>query len=131
MTESKLPDPKDAAYIPELCKMHQAKVVHGLGLKPEDSWQMTLMAVQLAAFRATTFDERFLKRTEGKAENFSVVLGELGCLACWQPEAYRQAMAILRHDHDWKPLFAAAFGKERHPLWPSKWTILDHPRAEG
>lgn len=123
MSEANLPAPQAAAYLPQMCARHQRAVVERLLIPPSGPWQMTIVAVNLACFRATTFDERFLKRTEGDPASFSVVLAEMGCLACLQGRAFQTALEIAKHDGEWMPLFEAAFGKKAHPMWPAKWTI--------
>ena len=119
-----LPSPQAAVYIPALCPTHQCLTVSALGIGPDGPWQMTLLAVQLACFRAVTFDARFTKRTEGDPAVMTAVLEEIGCLACWNSRAFHVAIHIAKHDRDYMPLFGVAYGKTRHPLWPDEWTIV-------
>lgn len=119
---TKLPGPSEAAFIPQLCHPHQVEVVKTLRIPPEGPWIGTLMAVNLACFRAVTYDARFKARTEGDPSTFTIVLAEIGCLACAQPRAFRTAVEFLAHE-DWMTLFAVAYGRAKHERWPAEWTI--------
>lgn len=125
-----LPDPDKAAYLPQFCRRHALQVIEQLRIPRSGPWQMTLMAANLACFRALTFDPVFLKRTEGDPAAFSLVLAEIGCLACHQPRAIELSIEILREDREWMPLFEAAFGKKAHPRWPAEWTIATSPEKK-
>lgn len=126
-----LPPPTKAAYIPPLCNKHQRAIVQRLKLPPDSWWQGAIMAAQLACFRATSFDPRFQKRTEGDAHAMSIMLAEIGCLGCWQPRAIEVSVSIMKRDKDYIHLFDLAFGTKRltDPLWPPEW-VLSAPKGE-
>jgi hypothetical protein len=127
---SQLPSPQKAAYLPQLCAKHQRAVVQRLKLAPDSWWQGALMATQLACFRATSLDPRFIKRTEGDIAAMSIVLAEIGCLGCWQPRAIEVSISIMRRDGDYIHLFDLAYGTKRltDPLWPLQWVLPDDSR---
>lgn len=110
-------------HLPSMCKRHQCEVVDRLGIPETGPWQVTIMAVNLACFRAISVDPSFRRRTDEDPAMWSIVLAEVGCMACYAARAFDLALQILQADGDWKPLFGAAFGKTRHPSWPDVWTL--------
>lgn len=101
--------------IPKLCDFHLRDAVHfRLKLKEWEPWRANLIVLNILLFQAISGDERIWKRAEGKTENLGLVLGEIGCLACWSHLAYRRVIRVLKKGLD-------------HAAAVSKGEIIDDP----
>lgn len=96
MTHAPIP-PDDAVMIPDLCERHLSDLVRRrLRMHDHEPWRAAVVVAQLLLFTWTTGDRRFLARTEERTENFSLVLAEIGCLACFDRAAYGRVCRLMR-----------------------------------
>lgn len=82
--------------IPQVCREHQRKMCERLRIGPDDPWLASLVTLQLLLFRAAMHDEGITKRVGGDTESISLVLAELGCLACARHDDFRRALIVMR-----------------------------------
>lgn len=81
--------------LPDLCPLHQRLLVTQAGYGPNDPWRSVIIATQIALFQAATADPKTYARIGGRIER----LPELGCLACYKPDAFGQIVeAAKTHD---------------------------------
>jgi hypothetical protein len=77
------------------------------------------VTLQLLLFRIVVADPRVTGRTEGKADNLSLVLGEIGCMACFDRQAYRLAYRCCQKGLEHAALVAnGKLADEGFPLPP-------------
>lgn len=88
---------KDHAQVtmPDMCKEHQSLLVRKARYTPNDPWQSLIVASQVALFQAATCDSRTHDKTGGDITRIS----ELGCLACYKPDAFDEIIAAAK-SHD-------------------------------
>lgn len=78
--------------VPQMCERHRYDfLARRMKLGPDDMRLAIEVTVQLLLFRIVVADDRIVARTRGHAEDISLVLGEIGCMACWDWRAYRLA----------------------------------------
>lgn len=70
--------------IPDMCRRHQSILVFQAGVGPDDPWQLLVTAAQIALFQSVTSDMETYEKLDGDMTRIS----ELGCLACYKPEAF-------------------------------------------
>lgn len=87
---------------PVTCERHRYDfLVTRLHLGPDDPRLVQEVTLQILLFRQLAGDPRTTARctqTAGKAESkdLSLVLAELGCMACYEPRYYRRACAVIQ-----------------------------------
>lgn len=83
MPDSNSPIPANAVRAQPLCDIHTSYLVHGVvKMRDDEPWQAALAVAQILIFQAITADSSFHARTEGKIENFSLMLAEMGPPCC-------------------------------------------------
>ena len=81
--------------LPDMCQLHQHLLVKQAGYSPDSPWRSVIIAAQIALFQATTADPTTYERIDGRIER----LAELGCLACYKPDAFGEIVeAAKTHD---------------------------------
>ena len=81
--------------IPNMCQKHQALLVGQAGYASTDPWQLLILTAQIALFQAATTDNK----THLKIGDDITRIGELGCLACYKPDAFGEIVeAAKTHD---------------------------------
>ena len=103
--------------VPSLCNDHRHKMlVHDLQIPPTGPWQVAELTATILLFQAAAQDERISRRAENEASNLSLILAEVGCLACFEPKWYDLMVALLKKGVS-RAAKVAQF-KERDPDWP-------------
>lgn len=92
---------KPTIMVPDMCKKHQSLLVHQANYKPDDSWRVLIVAAQIALFQAATTDPK----THEKIGDDITKIGELGCLACYKPDAFGSIAETAKY-HDIKEIKA-------------------------
>lgn len=78
--------PNVRVMAPDLCAAHQHDaLVHRLHITEAGPWQITLVGLSILLSQAAFQDRRVQRRTAGQLEDFSLILAEIGCLACFMP----------------------------------------------
>ena len=81
--------------MPEMCYTHQYLLVQQAGYTPDDPWQALIIASQVALFQAATADPKTHEKLGGDVTR----IPELGCLACYKPDAFGEVVqASMSHD---------------------------------
>lgn len=70
--------------IPDMCQTHQRLLLDLLGIGPDGPWRSHIVVAQIALFQATTAHSTTYERIGGDVQR----VGELGCLACFRPDAF-------------------------------------------
>lgn len=78
--------------IPDICQKHQWLLVHQVGYKDSDPWRSLIIASNIALFQAATCDESTHARIGGDVKR----IGELGCLACYKPDAFGELVEVAK-----------------------------------
>lgn len=69
--------------IPPMCEQHTSHLVHQvMHFKHRDPWRAAIVTAQILLFQAATADQRLHQRSEGDANNLSLILAEFGPLCC-------------------------------------------------
>jgi hypothetical protein len=95
-------DEQPQIAVPVTCEKHRYDfLVTRLHLGPDDPRLVQEVTLQILLFRQLAADPRIAARctqTAGKAEakDLSLVLAELGCMACYEPRYYRRACAVIQ-----------------------------------
>jgi hypothetical protein len=85
-------DDKPTVVVPVTCERHRYDfLVRRMHIGPEDPRLAAEVTLQLLLFRLTVADPRIVARAGGDSYNLSLVLAELGCMACWSQAYYRLA----------------------------------------
>lgn len=83
----------DKAIMPaDMCHKHQALLVHQAGYGPDDTWQALIVVAQVVLFQAATCDQQ----THARIGNDISRIGELGCLACYKPDAFGEVVEVAK-----------------------------------
>lgn len=83
--------------LPPICDRHDHDlIVRQLKLRPSDPWRVYHVVAQLLLFNRVVAEDGIAKRAEGDASNLTLVLAELGCLACARPALYRRVVLVCR-----------------------------------
>lgn len=85
--------------IPDLCQTHQYLLVKQAGYGPGDTWRALIVASQIALFQAATCDPKTHERIGADI----LRLPELGCLACYKPDAFGSIVEVAK-THDLKDI---------------------------
>jgi hypothetical protein len=85
-------DDKPTVVVPITCERHRYDfLVRRMHIGPNDPRIAAEVTLSLLLFRLTVSDPRIVARADGDSYNLSLVLAELGCMACWSQEYYRRA----------------------------------------
>lgn len=110
--------------VPALCVKHQRVVIDRLRIPKHGPWNAALMIVNLLLFGRVIADDRITERigdAEGVefASTASLVLAEIGCLACFQGDAVYQAIKLIKRK-GLKHAADVSRGEIAHPFWHPK-----------
>lgn len=103
--------------IPALCANHQHElVVHRLQIPESGPWVLAMIIMDVLLFQWATKDPGIWKRADGEVADLTLVLAEIGCLACRYPDGFGAAVRVLQKGID----HAAAVSQARatDPDWP-------------
>lgn len=75
-----------------MCRKHQQLLVGQVGLKPSDPWRAHVIVAQIVLFQATSAHPSTYERLGGDLKR----LGELGCLACFRPDAFGEIIQAFQ-----------------------------------
>jgi hypothetical protein len=90
------PSDQPQIVVPQFCRFHQHElIVRELRIPESGPWMSSTVIAQILMFQAAAASERVAKRTENDANALSLVLNELGCLACAFPRAWRRAIRVM------------------------------------
>lgn len=104
--------------VPPLCDPHQSNLIRWrLRMTESDPWQMAVLTCSMLVWRRAINTPTVWKRAGGEADALSVVLAEIGCLACYDWQAYEDAVDVIR-SHGWRFGFDVVMGREVHSLFP-------------
>ncbi len=82
--------------VPDMCHKHQWLLVDQAQYKPAEPWRALIIMAQIALFQAATADPYFHERLGGTLER----IGEIGCLACFKPDAFGQIVEAAKDKND-------------------------------
>jgi len=85
----------DGIMIPNLCEKHAVMLVAQSGYQQHEPWRAMMVASNIALFQFATTKPR---THELIGKDISRV-GELGCLACYSPDAFGQIVEVAK-SHD-------------------------------
>jgi hypothetical protein len=74
--------------VADMCQKHQWLLCQQAGFKESDPWRALVIVSQIALFQAATCDDETHKRLDGDVTR----IGELGCLACYKPDAFGEVV---------------------------------------
>jgi hypothetical protein len=77
-------DDQPRITVPNMCHKHQRLLVTQLGIGPRGPWRSHIIVAQLVLLQATTAHADTYDRIGENLER----IGELGCLACFRPDAF-------------------------------------------
>lgn len=81
--------------LPNMCQTHQGLLVHQARYSRKDPWRALIVSVQVALFQAAMCDPKTHERIGGDIAR----LPELGCLACYRPDAFGEIVETAKaHD---------------------------------
>lgn len=88
---------RPTVVVPAFCERHRRDlVVRRLKLTPTDAWREHESTGQLLMLKGLLAHDHVLHaRSEGTTENLTMVLAEIGCLACWRPRMYQRVYRVL------------------------------------
>jgi hypothetical protein len=85
-----LSEDKPTVVVPDMCQKHQSLMIHQTGFKEADPWRALVIVSQIALFQAATCDNEVHKKIDGDITR----IGELGCLACYKPDAFGEIIHV-------------------------------------
>lgn len=89
---SALVDKKVPIEIPQMCHTHQALLVQQTGFKPSDPWRALMIVAQIALFQGATSRSGTYELIGNDVRR----IGELGCLACYQPDRFGEIVQSVQ-----------------------------------
>ena len=87
-------DERPAVMLQPICNRHGAALMHALKLRESDPWLAHYVTAQILLFGMATADARIHKRAP-ELGDMSVVLAEIGCLACFLPGSMARVIRIF------------------------------------
>jgi hypothetical protein len=81
-------DEKPLIVMPAMCQMHQRLLLSQLGIGPNGPWRSHILVAQVTLFQAATAFSATYDRIGGDLGRLS----ELGCLACYRPDAFGEVV---------------------------------------
>lgn len=93
-TEEKKPE----VVVNRFCERHESDILHHRLKVPESGpWVATLVTMQLLMLNWLMTDKRIYARSEnGRVEDLTLVLAEVGCMACYDNDGYNRALSLFR-----------------------------------
>jgi hypothetical protein len=118
----------DRPRVEILCRRHEHElIVHDLEIPESGPWKPAMLYAQMLLFSKVAGDPRVVARIDGDDHNLSLVLAEIGCMACFAPDVYERAVRVLR-----KGLSHAArvvVGSPGSGLDPGQWHPVDEEQG--
>lgn len=84
--------------VPPLCSKHQRRVVTRLAVGPEGPWRAALLVTNMLLFQRASQDIMVHKRAGNRVEELSLVLAEIGCLACRYRNDFELALTFQKEE---------------------------------
>lgn len=110
---------RSTIHIQRLCARHEHElVVHRLQIPEDGPWLVAVVTAQILLFQWASADDAIWKRAERDAANLTLVLAEIGCLACRYVPGFDAAVRVLQKGIDHAAMVAQ--GKASDP----EWTVL-------
>ena len=113
----------NAIVLPSLCEAHQALILHNLRMGPTEPWKAALVVANLMLFQITSAGDvmwQRAKREDGEtptSADVSLVLAEMGCLACFSHKNLERVLTIFRK-HGLQGAAKISQGQLESPHWP-------------
>jgi hypothetical protein len=88
-------------YVPNLCHSHQRELFNRLGISKFGPWRATMTVVNIRLFQVASANPKVQQRCapaeDGTSDvrDLSLVLAEIGCLACFDRKAFNEAVQIV------------------------------------
>lgn len=83
--------------VPDLCDPHKHElIVRRLRVPRTGPWRATIVVAQVLLAQRGMSSRRIHRRIGGDPQQYSVVLAEIGCLACWDKDGFRRVVRVLR-----------------------------------
>jgi len=116
--ENEQPGKGPTVVIERFCERHERDILH-TRLKIEESgpWVLALVTMQLLMFGWMCTDQRIYARTAGDTHALTLVLGEIGCPACYDHDGYLRALMVIRRG-GLHHAAQVAQSKATDPAWP-------------
>lgn len=112
----------EVAIAPPLCEGCKALIVEQLDLGPDGPWQVVVLGATSAVTFAAMASPVVLKRVGAATPtDISIVLNELGCLGCWQPEALGAGLSVIVEAGGLPRFFEVLRGQRKSRFWPARW----------
>lgn len=94
MSEPRLPseEQRDVVYPADMCKKHQWLLVTQARYRESDPWRALVVAAQITLFQAATCDPKTHERIGDDIRK----IGSLGCLACYEPDAFGEIVEAAK-----------------------------------
>jgi len=78
--------------VPDMCQLHQRLLLDQIGIGPDGPWRSHIIAAQITLFQAATAHPD----TYGRIGRDVRRIGELGCLACFRPDAFGETVEAFQ-----------------------------------
>jgi hypothetical protein len=109
--------PNPLVRMPDLCYRHQYDLVRRrLHLEETDPWRAAIIEAQMLLLQAALVHPSVQARSEGNPLNLSIVLAEIGCLACFLPQDYRTAVVLIKDPN--VKTGDLIYRRAKDPRWP-------------
>ena len=89
-------------WVPDMCRAHQAELVQRLRIPESGPWRVAIIVTQIRLFQTATACDRVWQRCgltesgERDVADLSLVLAEIGCLACFDRSAFQETVDLIR-----------------------------------
>jgi len=94
-------EPNKQITMPNMCDRHQQLLVHQARFKETDTWRALIIVTQIALMQAATCDSK----THDRIGDDITKISELGCLACYKPDAFGEIVEQAK-THDLEKIMA-------------------------
>lgn len=87
--------------VPQLCQKHQRALIQRLMIPESGPWRVAIITAQIMMFQAAVANDVVWQRCSALAdgqpnsEDLSLVLAEIGCLACFEREGWLRVLRIM------------------------------------
>jgi len=92
MTTPATPEPRPQITVPNMCQTHQRLLLDQIGIGPDGPWRSHIIVAQIALFQAATARPGTYARIGDDVTR----IGELGCLACFQPDTFGEVVQAFQ-----------------------------------
>lgn len=82
--------------VPDMCKLYQSLLIHQAKYSRTDPWRALIVISQAALFQAATADPLLHERIGNDITRIT----EIGCLACFKPDAFGEIVEAAKDKHD-------------------------------